>query len=412
MRNVDPDRNRAGTRSLIAIGLFTLTVLLSAVRFYLLRHYLDFTDEADHTTIGWLLTRGETLYGSVFSHHMPLPYVAAQLVASLSPTDHPAHFRVVPWLGYLAVAAAIVGSPLVRRNPGAGLLAGSAFLVLASISLPPFLGHMLLADVLGGCGLSVSVALVVLPALTGFDLMARDAAIGGIGLGLALAASPPVILPAAAALAGVGCLGAVAPRQTPSAIRLAGFFLLGLAISLSVIGIWLVLFGRPAGFVEEVLDFNRRYYGPIALAPYGPTADGVLRGQAREWQDLIQGAVPLTILQREMVLAFLSLVFAATAAGAFLAGRKGAGTRHGATTRRLVAVASLLVMFFFSAPRGFDFRGLPFFITALAAGWWRALRSFPPRPRSCGPYSCWPFPPRSSHSRCRMRPFGRTSPLR
>lgn len=367
-RAAKKDGMATGARLALAV-LFAGIVLLSGLRFYSLRYSLDFTDEDDHTTIGWLLTKGETLYGSVFSHHMPLPYLTAQIVASLSPTDHPAHFRAVPWLVYAAVAAALALSPLVRGQPAAACLAGSAYLVLVTITVPPFLGHLLLADNLAGCGLAIAFALVILPVLIGAGVRPLDAAAGGAALGFALAASPTAIFPAAAAVVG---MGATTMFRRPcegllSRVVLPG--VTGATAALAAVAIWLARFGSLRGFVEEVVRFNRRFYTPFALGPDEQMTGGVLRRMAREWLNLLAGSASVPDLHRRIVFASILLAVVASVSAGFLAARRAAvpPSRVPMVTP-LLNSTTLLAIFVLSAPRGFNFRALPFLILVCASG--------------------------------------------
>jgi hypothetical protein len=350
-------------------ALFLAVAAATAYRFYLARHLLDFTDENDHTVVGWLLTQGETLYGSVFSHHMPLPYLVAQLVAFVSPGAPPSAFRLIPCLAYLLVGLLLVVSPIGRMNRPAGWLAGSAFLVFASITLPPFLGHLLLMDNLAGCGLAVFLAFVSLPAILRIPCRKRDDLVGGLGAGFALAASPMALFPLAAGvipLLADGIRNRAAVRASlPRLGRLAG----GAAAFLLLVTLWLCSFGSLRGFVVDVFDFNREAYAPFLGQPSGSMFRFFLTGLA-DWATLakVPSDAELLFFWKHNQ-AFLFLAVGASGATALLASHgSGLENRRARILRSVVASGELLLILLVSRLRGFDFRALPYFLLVLAAG--------------------------------------------
>ncbi len=365
-------RNRHDTlfaRKTLLVALFCLAVAASAYRFYLLRHVLDFTDENDHTTIGWLLTQGETLYGSLFSHHGPLPYIAAHIVALISPTTHPAHFRAIPCLAYLLVAALIVWSPLGRLNHGGGLLAGSAFLVLGSLIFPLLWGHLLLMEVFVGCGLAVFLAFVLLPGILRVSTRPMDDLIGGVAAGLALAASPLALWPLGVGILAVVSAGlgdATARRSLRLALtRLAA----GAAFSLILVAIWLAFFGSFRGFVRDVFVFNKFAYAPFTNAFGDSSVTRMTWRGIVEWTQLLDPRKDvLPAGSRGMMFAFLLLVLGAVLSAIRLARNgRNLGLRDRGGPNPLLASAGLVLFLAVSRLRGFDFRALPFFILGLTA---------------------------------------------
>jgi hypothetical protein len=354
---------RAGTApgSRVLPVLFVAAVLLSGLHFYLIRNVLDFNDENDHTTIAWLLTQGETLYGSVFSHHMPLPYLLAHSVAAISPTDRPAQFRIIPWLACLAVALALVRSPLGRLDSRFGWAAASAFLVVASIALPPFWGHLLLQDNLAGCGLAVFGACVLLPALVGVPRRPADDLVGGFAAGFACTASPMVLWPLLAAAVAVG----VSMRRAERPLR--SLFVTGVRIATGAVTagllvlLWIARFGNFAGLVRDVLEFNRRAYAPFAVGGTSSITTLLLR-LFEEWIGLLTGSGPGvgSGAIRLATLAFVWLAAGTVAAVARLASR--------VSGHAVEAASGIALYLYFCRMRGFDFHALPFFICVIAIG--------------------------------------------
>lgn len=241
----------------------TLALLVAAlalgVRLYFVRFYLDFLDESAEITAAWLVSEGETLYGSVFSHHMPLPVMAGHLVAAISPTDRAEHFRIVPFLAYLLAALAIARSPFERERPGVGRLAAAFFLFALAVIAPCFWGHMLLADSLWGCAFLVATVAFLVPLLTGFRPTRGDAALAGACLVVAISGALVAAYPCALA----GILGAAAlldRRRRRLAVSLVPSFAAGAMGALAVLAWWLSQFGELDNFLEETVRFNRDVY--------------------------------------------------------------------------------------------------------------------------------------------------------
>ena len=346
--------------------LFLAVIAATAYRFYLARFHSQFTDENDHMAVGWLLTQGETLYGSIFSHHMPLPYLAAQLLAFVSPNAPASAFRLIPLLAYLLVGVLLVVSPVGRLNRPAGWLAGAAFLVLVSITLPPFLGHILLMENLEGCGLAVFLAFVSLPALLRIPCRKRDDLVGGLGAAFALSASPMALFPLAAGL--LPLLTAELPNREGGRLlllRLARLAAGAAAFALPV-ALWLHFYGSLKGFVADVFVFNREAYLPFVSSPGTSTATFLVAGLG-EWLDL---ARPSSRLDSDFSHTY-NLTFVLLAAGAVLAtatlarGRRRPATGLSSLRLLLAPAAQLSLVFLLSRLRGFNFRALPFLILAI-----------------------------------------------
>jgi hypothetical protein len=362
--------NRTSTLAVLALAavlrllrrpatlLLIAAALALGVRLYRARFYLDFLDESAETTASWLVSEGETLYGSVFSHHMPLPVMAGHLVAAISPTDRPEHFRVVPFLAYLFAALAIARSPFERARPGVGRLAAALFLLAVAVVGPSFWGHMLLADPLWGCAFLAALVALVIPLLVGLTPTRGDAAFAGASLVVALSGS----LVAAYPLALAGLLGAAAladPRRRRLAVSLIPSFGAGAAAALSGVAAWLTIFGKPANFFDEVVRFNQDVYYRFTFgdARFLPSVFS-------DWGRYVRGA-PEHIRHGELdawflVLAALSVIAVARAAGKARPDRR-AGSRallafEAATWCALVASLRL---------RNGGFHGLPFYLVVL-----------------------------------------------
>jgi hypothetical protein len=255
---VAPVRQRA-----LALAVLALALLASGWRHYRLRNYLEFLDESAEMTTGWLLSEGETLYGSVFSHHMPLAAALAHAVAAVSPEDNPADFRVAPWAAYALLGLAGAFGPLARRNPVAAPLAGAALVAVASTLAPLLLGHMLLNEVFWGVAVAAAFLLVPLPLVLGVEPGGGASFAAGAAAALAVAASPLAVPPLVFA-AGLALLA----RPGGGLLRAAAPVLAGALGAGAALGAWALRFADLPGFRREVLEFNADVYSRfVGLTP-------------------------------------------------------------------------------------------------------------------------------------------------
>jgi hypothetical protein len=131
-------------------------------------------------TIGWLLSKGEKLYGGVFSHHMPLDYIPSWALACVFGN------RFEVFRGFMIVLWALVCAALFvicrRREPKA-VLVPFLFAALTSQWLTFWMGQMMLVESYWG------YAVVLLLALIGTPLglsRAGDSRGGGVAAGALL----------------------------------------------------------------------------------------------------------------------------------------------------------------------------------------------------------------------------------
>ncbi|MCM3877345.1 MAG: hypothetical protein NEA02_13135 [Thermoanaerobaculia bacterium] len=341
-------------RATLALGAAALAL---GFRLYFVRFHLDFLDESAEITAAWLVSEGETLYGSVFSHHMPLPVMAGHLVAAISPTDRAEHFRVVPFLAYLLAAFAIARSPFERARPGIGRLAAALFLFALAVIAPCFWGHMLLADSLWGCAFLVATVSFLVPLLLGLSPTRWDAALAGACLVIAVSGSLVAAYPCALA----GILGAAAlldRRRRRLAVSLVASFTAGAMGALAVFTWWLSQFGELDNFLEETVRFNRDVYYRFT---FGEAK--ILPSVLYDWERYVREA-PEHILHGDLDSWFLVLAFVAVFAIAWGAVKS---RSHETGSRALLgfevliwcaAVVSLRV-------RNGGFHGFPFYLAVL-----------------------------------------------
>jgi hypothetical protein len=353
--DADAPRPRS-RREIAALGLFLVVVALSAWRFYRVRNYVEFVDESAETTAGWLVSEGASLYGSVFSHHMPLAVAVSHVVASLSPTDHPAHFRAAPWLGYVLLALAVAFGPIGRRSAAAGPAAGAAFLVLASLLAPLVWAHLALNDVFWGLAFATFLVLLPLPLLFDEAPRAVDTFIAGAAASLSLAGSPVALMPLAFGLllAALAMPGSVIPSR-------AGAFLAGSGVAAACVGTWLWRFADLGGFLEEGFRFNEHVYARFLGNANTPA--GVLKEAAMGWGAYVFHAIRDAV-EGSLAALLVPPVLAVTALVAFAALRR---PRRGQGRWRAIALVSLFCLLVFSLRiRGGDFRAIPLYVAICA----------------------------------------------
>jgi len=344
-------------RRAVATLVLLLALVASAWRFYRVRNFFEFVDESVETTTGWLVSRGDTLYGSVFSHHMPLAVMVSHAIAVVSPNVRPAHFRVAPWAAYALLSLAIAFGPSGRRRPVAGRLAGASFLVIASALAPVIWGHFVLDDVFWGIAFAAFFVLLPLPLSLGEEPTTFDALCAGAAAALALAGSPLAAFPVA-----LGFVLSVVASRKGRRSSLGAAFVVGLATVGLVLGAWLVRFADLHGFLEEVFRFNSNVYARFLGPLRGPAS--LVPETFRDWHRYLALAVPQALERRidALLLPFVVVTTTLLTAAAYEFGRRRSG-RGRAFGLALLVVLTVL----FLRMRGGDFRSVPLYVTAAAA---------------------------------------------
>lgn len=343
-------------RAVVPWLAFVALLVLSGYRFYRLRHYQDFTDENDYVATGWLLSQGEVLYGSVFSHHMPFAYALTHLVAVISPAGGIAHYRLVMWLLYAALASAIFTSPLCR-NRREGLVAASVFLGSASLLVPLFKGHMLLADGVWGCLFAIFFVQAFAPFLVGCALRPSHAALGGGAAALALCSALVAVYPIALGLGACVVLAAISPPHRVPLSRVAGPFLISLAGSGLAVLLWLSRFGDLPGFFEEAYFFNSEIYA--RLFPDKATPLRMAGSTFSDWAAYAGSAFKESFWARPDT-GFVLLSAVAVSSSILAIAHRFVSTRV-----LLVGAATVVLALVFTRMRGPDARALSFYILVL-----------------------------------------------
>lgn len=253
-------------------------------------------DEDAVAATGWLVSQGWRLYSDVFTHHTPLDYMPAALLARVfgpSPTAMRA-FMLALW----AFVAAALYAALRRRSAGARTAV--LFAVLSSQWLTYWHGQMMLVENYWGYAAAAALALLGAPlGLEPEPAPRRAAAIGAL-IAVILTASP-TCLPAAALLALWAAADARWRRQ-------GRFLALGAAAWLSFFGAWAALHADLGRLWEHVVTFNRDVYAKFhgfeggAVAGFWRRAlahNAVYFSTAFEWRTLeryFEGLLKLTAM--------------------------------------------------------------------------------------------------------------------
>jgi hypothetical protein len=213
-----------------------------------------FVDEADNMYVGWLISKGYTLYRDVFSHHFPFPYYWTALVALIF-----GHSFVMMRLSvlFLQIALFAVAMKVTRF-----------YLVIGLTSLTWNLinqfhrGQEALYQTFEGLFLTVGFILIfswmVKKSKPGFATLALT----GVLLGLAVSTDPLAAYPVSIAILGVFVSGLV---YQPASRWREGFrrvLTSGIAAAL-VLGIFLINLiasGTVKDFYRSAIWFNLEIY--------------------------------------------------------------------------------------------------------------------------------------------------------
>lgn len=254
--------------NLIVAGFFILTVIIFFIRFYYLRYFMNIPDEADNFVVGWLISRGRIIYDTVFSHHMPLAYIFAHLVAILSPTDDTTHFRIVIPILYVFVSISFIISP-VKMDRKIKYFMAIIFLMIIMAVAEHWLGHMFLIDTIWGCFFAIFLNILIIPLITStFDenissykfkiLMLTSGISFFTWVSGTLVAFYPFVI-------SLGLLLIFLVSKINHDISSKVYFFLGCLIALMIQIVWLLKFGSIHGFIDEAILFNLNVYSKFAI---------------------------------------------------------------------------------------------------------------------------------------------------
>ncbi len=229
-------------------------LLVFFVRSIQLLFWGEFTDESEHMAIGWMLTQGERLYADIFSHHAPLNYLTTFFISLLSPTDSYWHFRLLPIFSYLLLGWSIVKAPL-SLSSAAKWRWGSFFLMIVSLVMPSWYGHMVLSELYYGVFFLIFAVQLLLPIYFNQKISAKQAMVGGAALALFTSATLMAAFTFLISLCLVLFWGI---RRSYKKEILWGVFA-GILV-LAIQAIWLSFCGDWNGFWRDYILFNTDIY--------------------------------------------------------------------------------------------------------------------------------------------------------
>lgn len=219
---------------------------------------LGFPDEVEQLVAGQMLNHGRHLYRDVFSHHGPLPYMIAQLYASLVSESDFSYIRIFQVILAMGSCMAVVLCPALKIIP-ARIWAGALYLLLLALVWIPDGMALFLYPWMSGFLLVIVIAQGVVPSMfserpSKSGLITSGAA-GALACFCGYSSGPAALLFA---------LSLFASHALPSSSRRvavdASLFALGAGLATLAVGTWLYVFGDIKGFYVYHFYFNQHVY--------------------------------------------------------------------------------------------------------------------------------------------------------
>jgi hypothetical protein len=242
--------------SAIFAAIFAAIIFATRVREGL--RVLELPDEVEQLVVGSMLNHGRHLYGDVFSHHGPLPYMLAQLYALLINDSDFSNIRLVQVALAMASCAALVLCPALKTI-AARLWTGALYLLLLSFvwsleGMATFSYYKM-----SGFLFVIVIAQCVVPSLfseerSGSGLIVSGAS-GTLASFCAYSNGPAVLLFGLSSLAS--CVFQSKRRRIAVDAKL---FALGACLAILAVGTWLCAFGDWKGFFIYHFYFNQHVY--------------------------------------------------------------------------------------------------------------------------------------------------------
>ncbi|MCX5796921.1 MAG: hypothetical protein NTY77_15605 [Elusimicrobia bacterium] len=220
-------------------------------------------DEFNNMTIGWLLSRGHSLYRDIFSNHLPLDFFLPTLSAELFGGSFLA-FRIIPFLVWAFIAVAL-HAWIRRRYPPEFWLACPLFVFLSAFWMPLWWGQMLLVENLWAPA-CVAITIIWGWPILGARLRASTRSVAAsAGLWVVAASSTLVAVPACV------LLSPSFSGLKKNLRRWAAVWALG---TVGVLLFWCLSYASLGALWQQAVRFNFAYY-PAAV---GSRADSSVGG--------------------------------------------------------------------------------------------------------------------------------------
>jgi hypothetical protein len=223
---------------------------------------LHFGDVDQKIISAWLISDGETLYGSIFAHHGPLNYMIAHAVYVFSESKDLALYRIIQWVIIGLCAVAIAASPILMHWRQR-IYAASTFLILVAVLHPSWRGYELLYNMHGGMLFTTALSLLFLPLLLGFRIPSLAAGIAGSAMVAMVAAAYPFVVPLGFLFIATSLLLLAQGRLWRSTKELFMPVVIGAILMLMLVGVWLALNGDLVGYFVYHFYFNQVVYAPF-----------------------------------------------------------------------------------------------------------------------------------------------------
>jgi len=262
--NIEPLRPKwhfAGEKRLtFLLGLLALicAVIVFGFRVNASLKLFYFVDETEKFVAARMINQGLHLYKDVFAHHGPVTYMLAHLYAKVvSQTDFSLIRLEIVFLAAVSCLS-LAFSPILKCIT-ARIWAAALYLSILSSVWALQAIHMLLYSQIGGFLFVIVLSQLVIPVLMGEKPTSIGLFISGFSITLAFF-SAYSFGPAAVFFVASTFLSLIDQKiKTKTSV----LFFLGIFSALTIVILWLVLFGDLLGYLIYHIYFNQKIYAPF-----------------------------------------------------------------------------------------------------------------------------------------------------
>jgi len=216
------------------------------------------SDEVEQFVIGRMLCHGRHLYSDVFSHHGPLQYLLTYLYASWISESNFSYIRLSQIFLAAASCGAVVCSPAICTRSGR-LWAGELFILLLSSFWSSEGLYAFFSYTMDGFLLTPLVAQYVVPLTFQKEPNRVWSFVSGAAAAAACFSAYTNCIPVLVLmLSPLSCL--LTPARHSQLLRYLRPLALGMILTTSVIGVWLLRHGDLEGYFVYHFYFNQAVY--------------------------------------------------------------------------------------------------------------------------------------------------------